>query len=77
MKITKELSSFDELMENSWSGAIARLETIQEHNKEDEFMELLEDIFFENVPTDTELNDFIWFEDEYYMEFLGINEDDE
>lgn len=68
---------FDTLYNNSWSGAINTLNTIRENDKEDELMDLLEEIFYEDIPTETQVNDFLWFEDEYIFECLEINEDDD
>lgn len=78
MWIKKEYD-YNELRNNSWSGAERTLDRIEEANKEEELMNLLEDIFNENIPTDRELNDFLWVDDDYIYESLGIldNEDDE
>ena len=70
MYIKKDFS-FKELKENSWSGAIATLEEIEKNEKEEELMELLEEIFTD-IPTETEVNDFLWFEDDYIFENLEI-----
>ena len=75
MYVKKEYDFYD-LKRNSWSGAVRTLNTIEEHNKEEELMTMLEDIF-EEVPTETEVNDFLWFEDNYIFEQLGITEDEE
>lgn len=78
MYVKRSIFDFQELKENSWSGAIATLETIEEHGKEDELMNWLDCEYDENNPIDeTELNDLLWFEDEYIFEELGINEDEE
>ena len=68
------VTDFQELKDNSWSGAIARLDEIEENGKEDEFLSLLNDLISssENGWTDTQLNDFIWFDDEWYFEELGM-----
>ena len=78
MKVIKEINGFYDLMENSWSGAIDTLKDIENANLEEEFMENLENIYFlEETPTDTELNDFIWFErDTIYID-LGLNSNGE
>ena len=78
MYIKKEITSFEELKENSWSGAIDTLDRIEELKLEDEFMQILEECFdYENeTPTDIDINDFIWFETEYINELLGRNCDD-
>ena len=74
MKVIKEIDSFNDLMENSWSGAIDTLQDIANVNLEEEFMENLENIYFlGEIPTDTELNDFIWFERDTIYSDLGLN----
>ena len=74
MKVIKEINSFYDLMKNSWSGAIDTLQDIANANLEEEFMENLENIYFlEEIPTDTELNDFIWFERDTIYSDLGLN----
>lgn len=70
MEIRKDYN-FDDLKENSWSGAINTLETIEENEKEEELMQLLENTF-SDVPTETEVNDFLWFDDDFIFEELGI-----
>ena len=76
----KQDMDFNDLMENCWIGAIYTLRAIEEHDKEKELMEHLEDIFgsyFNNIPTMTEVNDYLWFEDEAIFEALCISEDEE
>mgnify|MGYP003136124710 CR=1 FL=1 len=58
---------------NAWSGAIDTLETIKEHNKIKELEVFLEE-FFEEIPTETQINDLLWFDDEYIFEQLNIKE---
>ena len=72
ISVKKELS-FEDLKKECWSGAIDTLQKIEEEGKEDELMELLLDIFAD-IPTETEINDFLWFEDSYIYENLGIKE---
>lgn len=59
---------------NSWSGALDTLKDIEEADKEDELMYLLEEIFTDTIPTETEVNDFLWFERDYIYESLGLDE---
>ena len=77
MEIRKEINGFYELADMVWSGAIDTLEDIQNANKENEFMDFLEMIFMDRAeaPTDTEVNDFIWFERDYIYENIGLTED--
>lgn len=76
MEIKKEYNNFYEIEDMVWSGAIDTLNSIVEANKEDEFMQLLEDVFMDSeIPTETEVNDFIWFETDFIFEHLGLDED--
>lgn len=70
MEIKKDYD-FEDLKRNSWSGAINTLEKIEENEKEEELLELLE-YTFEDVPSETEVNDFLWFDDDFIFEELGI-----
>lgn len=76
----KQDMDFNDLMNNCWSGAVDTLKTIEEKGKEDELMEFLESIMSEdigNIPTMTEVNDYLWFDDETIFEALGISESEE
>lgn len=71
MYIKKEYD-FNDLKRNSWSVASITLEIVEKNNKEEELMQLLEDVFCDNIPSETEVNDFLWFDDEYIFENLEI-----
>lgn len=76
----KQDMDFNDLMNNCWSGAIDTLKTIEEYDKEDELIAHLEDIFesyFDNVPTMTEINDYLWFDWKNIFEALEISEMEE
>ena len=75
MKIIREYN-FNDLYENSWSGAIDTLDTIIKNDMESELMEHLEEIFDNQIPTETEVNDYLWFESDYIYECLGIDLED-
>ena len=79
MFIKKEINNFEEIAEMVWSGAVDTIDSIVEADKEDEFMDLLENIFWDedNMPTETELNDYIWFETDFIFENLGLDENGE
>lgn len=77
MEIKKEINGFNELADMVWSGAVDTIADIQNANKEDEFMNFLESVFCDEVPTDTEVNDFIWFERDYIYENIGLTENGE
>lgn len=72
MYIKKDFG-FEELKDNSWSGAVDTLEDIEKSDKEEELMELLEQVFFDEIPTDTEVNDYLWFERDEIYSNLGLN----
>lgn len=75
MEIRREINGFYELADMVWSGAVDTIADIQNANKENEFMDFLEMVFCDDVPTDTEINDFIWFERDYIYENIGLTED--
>ena len=77
MEIRKEINDFYALADMVWSGAVDTIADIQNANKEDEFMNFLEAVFCDEVPTDTTVNDFIWFERDYIYENIGLTENGE
>ena len=77
MLVTKEITSFDELYENSWSGAIDTLNDIQNADKEDELMDYLEAVFEGEATSETTVNDFLWFDRTSIYEALGLDENGE
>jgi hypothetical protein len=77
MLICKEYNNFDEIMNMCWSGAIDTLKDIERNNRENEFMSLLEELFTDGIPTDTEVNDFIWFDRNMIYECCGLDENGE
>ncbi len=74
MYVKIEMDDFRTLKNNSWSGALDTLKDIEEADKEDELMYFLEEIFADTTPTETEVNDFLWFERDYIYESLGLDE---
>jgi hypothetical protein len=71
MKYTTEIS-----MENfkAWSGATDTLETIKEHNKINDLEHLINEMFFEETPTDTQINDLLWHDTDWVFKQLNIRE---
>lgn len=76
MYIKKDYDFYD-LLEECWSGAVDTLKAIQEKDKENELMNFLEECFFEETPDLTNINDFLWFEEDYIFEVLEIKKEDE
>ena len=77
MEIRKEINDFYALADMVWSGAVDTIADIQRANKEDEFMNFLEAVFCDEVPTDTMVNDFIWHDRDYIYENIGLTENGE
>lgn len=74
MWVKKEYD-YNDLKENSWSGAIDTLDRIEDADQEEELMSYLEEIFPE-IPTETELNDFLQFEADMIYRDLGIADEE-
>ena len=72
MKITSEMS-----LKNfkAWSGAKDTLNKLIELDKCDELEFILDDLYPDGL-TETELNDILWFDDEWIYETLGIEEEE-
>lgn len=73
MEVKKQVSNITQL--EFWSGAKATYAKVLEYDKGDELFELIESRF-DGSATETEINDFVWFEDDYIYEQLGIPCDD-
>lgn len=73
----KEVYDFNELYNSSWGGAVDTLKTIEENEKEDDLLALINDLLscYESGLDRTALNDYLWFDRDYIYESLGINED--
>ena len=70
MKITSEMS-----LRNfkAWAGGKVTLNKLIELDKCDDLEFILDDLYPDGL-TDTQLNDILWFEDEWIYETLGIEE---
>lgn len=60
-----------------WSGAKDTIESIKKNNLMDELENLIEETFEWDIPTDTDINDFVWFERDEIYKRLGLNENGE
>ena len=70
MKITSEMS-----LKNfkAWSGAKDTLNKLIELDKCEDLEFILDDLYPDGL-TETQLNDILWFDDEWIYETLGIEE---
>ena len=73
MRVCKEMD-FNDLVRECWCGAEDTLNIIADHDKEDALMDLLEECFNGDIPTMTEINDLLRFDDEWLFETLDIDD---
>lgn len=76
MEIIKEANDFYQLKDELWSGALDTMQIIEDNDKQNELMTLLEDVFYEATDS-TKVNDYLWFDRDDILEQLDINEDEE
>ena len=62
---------FNDIKNNVWSGATFTIELLEFLELEQEFIDLLNDL--QNEWTLTQVNDLLWFEDDYILESLGYD----
>ena len=70
LKLIKPLADYQ-----PWSGAVDTWEKITDAGLVDELDSILEDIYPDGL-TETELNDILWFEPEWVLEALGLQEEE-
>lgn len=76
---TNTIDSFYDLQDLCWSGASQVLDIVSEHDLEDEFFNHIVTSFdwCDTPPTLTEINDFIWFECDDWIDKNIPKEDEE
>ena len=72
LKVINEYD-FDTLYNNSWGQAVSILNEIDEADKSEDLMDLLEDIYPDGVDS-IELNDLISYDWEWLYKNIGIEE---
>lgn len=67
-----------DIRKDCWGGTEDRINELTD-DQIDELEAVLEDYFIDadNIPSDTDVNDFIWFEEETWKEWIGLGETDE
>lgn len=53
------------------------MQRIEDEQKQDSLMALLNEVFFEEQPDITDVNDYLWFESDDIYECLGISSDED
>ena len=78
IKLMKEIETFEELQDICWSGALTQLEQIEKKGLEKELIGLLGELSdYQPFESETQLNDFIWFDLQNYEPFERLWDNDE
>lgn len=77
MVVVTTRENFYDIMNNAWSGAVDVCKEICAQFRTEEAMQLIEEAFCDSTPTETEVNDFIWFDLPDMMNLYGDNEEPE
>lgn len=80
MLVKVEIDTWMELRGMVWSGAKDAILEIENQGREEEALDILKEIFsldcWGSIPTETEVNDYIWFDLADHMDLYG-DEDEE
>lgn len=68
-KVESSLDRFE-----AWSGGKYTLDKLIEKGDCDEVESLIEESFVDELPTETAINDFLWFERDFIAEHLGYKD---
>lgn len=80
MSITVKKEFEFDFLEDTWSGAKDRMNDLTDDLRdrlEDIISSDTEGLFGEDIPTDTQVNDFLWFDDDTYADWLGFRDADQ
>ena len=58
----------------AWSGGKDTLDTLREKGDVDSVECLIEEMFFDETPSQTQVNDFLWFERDTIAQHLGYSD---
>ena len=68
MTINYEVFGFESLALRTWGGAKSVCDEIIRQGRQEEAMKIIEKKFCDVVPTEHQVNEFIWIELEYFMD---------
>ena len=81
IKVTIEKDGWYDYKENAWGGAISTLDEVEKQGREEEALEIIEEYMSDDVlgyiPSEVELNDFIWFSLSDIMHLYDEDDDKE
>ena len=72
MEYKVELSSLDNF--KAWAGALDTLNTARERGGMDVLTTICEDIFSGGIPTEVQINDWLWFDSDFIYQALGYED---
>lgn len=75
MKVTVDIYDFWHEYK-PWSGAVLTARIIEKNDKVDEFFDMIEETHPDGIDM-TQLNDLLWFEDEWIFDMLCIKDGDD
>ena len=81
IKVTVDMDRWYKYKDYMWGGALNRLNDVEEQGREEEAMNIIEDCMSEDVlgyiPSEAEVNDFIWFDLPDIMHLYDEDDDEE
>ena len=81
IKVAIEKNDWYDYKESAWGGAISILNEVEAQDRENEAVEIIEEYMSEDVlgyiPSETEVNDFIWFNLPDIMHLYDEDDDEE
>lgn len=81
IKVAIEKNDWHDYKESAWGGAISTLNDVEVQDREEEAIEIIEEYMSEDVlgyiPSETEVNDFIWFNLPDIMHLYDEDDDEE
>ena len=72
MEYKVEINSLENF--KAWSGGLTTLNTVRERGRLDTLTIICEDIFCGDTPTETQINDWLWFDSDFIFQALGYDD---
>ena len=72
MEYKVEINSLENF--KAWSGGLETLNTVRERGGDDTLTVICEDIFSGDIPTETTINDWLWFDSDFIYQALGYDD---
>ena len=80
IKVTVEKDGWYDYRVTAWGGAVITLDDVEMQGREEEAMEIIEEYMSEDtlgyIPSETEVNDFIWFDLSDIMHLYDEDDDE-